>query len=92
MLFRAPPAAYETWDYAGTAAGGLAQLDEQHATWVAGVRDLGSEDLARPCGPAEGPWAEASMATLVLHVHRELIHHGAEICLLRDLHRAGRVS
>ena len=25
---------------------------------------------------------------LVLHVHREVIHHGAEILLLRDLYRA----
>jgi hypothetical protein len=24
----------------------------------------------------------------MLHQHRELIHHGAEICLLRDLYRA----
>jgi hypothetical protein len=28
------------------------------------------------------------MATLMLHVNREVMHHGAEICLLRDLHRA----
>ncbi len=85
--FGAPPAAYETWEYAGTAVGGLAQLDEQHATWVAGVRALDAADLARPCGPAEGPFAEVPMAALVLHIHRELIHHGAEICLLRDLYR-----
>lgn len=26
------------------------------------------------------------MAALVLHIHREVIHHGAEICLLRDLY------
>jgi hypothetical protein len=26
------------------------------------------------------------MATLVLHIHREVIHHGAEISLLRDLY------
>ena len=24
-----------------------------------------------------------------LHQHREVIHHGAEVCLLRDLYRAG---
>jgi nucleoside-diphosphate-sugar epimerase len=28
------------------------------------------------------------MATLLLHVHREVIHHGVEILLLRDLYRA----
>ncbi len=27
------------------------------------------------------------MEGIVLHVNRELIHHGAEICLLRDLYR-----
>jgi hypothetical protein len=26
------------------------------------------------------------MADLVLHIHRELIHHRSEICLLRDLY------
>ena len=26
------------------------------------------------------------MITLVLHIHREVIHHGAEIALLRDLY------
>jgi hypothetical protein len=32
------------------------------------------------------PYAGLSMAALVLHIHREVIHHGAEICLLRDLY------
>jgi hypothetical protein len=26
------------------------------------------------------------MAALILHIHREVIHHGAEISLLRDLY------
>jgi hypothetical protein len=26
------------------------------------------------------------MADLVLHIHRELIHHLSEVCLLRDLY------
>lgn len=42
--------------------------------------------LARPCGEAEGPYAEQPLAALVLHINRELIHHLAEVCLLRDLH------
>ena len=28
------------------------------------------------------------MAALVLHISREAIHHGSELCLLRDLYRA----
>jgi hypothetical protein len=51
------------------------------------VRALGEEGLAEPCGPSEGPWADAPKADLVLHIHREVIHHGAEIALLRDLYR-----
>ncbi len=69
----------------------LRQLDDAHDAWIKGVRGLGSDGLAQPCGPAEGPFAEYPMATLVLHIHREAIHHGAEIALLRDLYlRRGR--
>ncbi|MBC3191971.1 DinB family protein [Pseudonocardia sp. C8] len=84
-----PPVDYTSHAYAGTAAEALAQLDEQYARWTAGIAALGTEGLARPCGPAEGPYADEPLATLVLHVHREVIHHGAEIALLRDLYRAG---
>jgi hypothetical protein len=76
-----------THDYPGHAAGALAQLDQAYAAWTAGVAGLGTEGLARACSPAEGPWAAAPMATLVLHINREVIHHGAEIALLRDLYR-----
>jgi hypothetical protein len=53
------------------------------------VRGLGAAGLARPCGPAEGPWAAGPLAALVLHIKREAIHHLAEVALLRDLYRAG---
>jgi hypothetical protein len=79
---------YARWTYAATAEGALAQLDAAYAAWSAGVSRLGEEGLARPCGPTEGPFADAPLADLVLHINRELIHHGAEICLLRDLYRA----
>lgn len=84
--FDGPPADYFSWDYAPTAAGALAQLDDQVATWLAGVRSLGRAGLARPCGEAEGEYADWPFAALVLHIHRELIHHGAELALLRDLY------
>jgi hypothetical protein len=84
--FGGPPADYQTFAYAGTAAGALRQLDDGYALWINGVHGLGADGLARPCGPAEGPYAEDSMATLVLHINREVIHHGAEISLLRDLY------
>ncbi|MGH3611808.1 MAG: DinB family protein [Pseudonocardia sp.] len=87
--FGGAPVDYLTFDYAGTAAGALGQLDAAHDAWTTGVRGLDGAALAAPCGPAEGPWAEHPMATLVLHINREAIHHGAEISLLRDLYRAG---
>jgi hypothetical protein len=84
--FGGPAADYQTFPYAGTAAEALRQLDDAYAAWLAGVRGLGTEGLTRPCGPAEGPFAEYPMAALVLHINREAIHHGAEIALLRDLY------
>jgi len=84
--FGGPTADYQTWEYAGTAEAALAQLDHGYAAWTAGVRSLGEDGLARPCGEAEGPWAEHPMLDLVLHINREMIHHGAEIALLRDLY------
>jgi hypothetical protein len=77
---------YETVDMPLTAKGGLALLDHWHDAWVTGVRGLGAEGLARPCGPHEGPFADYPMAALVLHISREAIHHAAEISLLRDLY------
>lgn len=84
--FGGPACDYIGHDYAGTAAGALRQLDETHDAWIAGVTGLDAAALARPVGPAEGPFAERPMADLVLHIHREAIHHGAEIALLRDLY------
>jgi hypothetical protein len=86
--FGGPEAEYPTFEYAGTARQALAQLDEGYAAWIAGVRGLGAEGLTLPCGPAEGPFADDPMGALVLHINREVIHHGAEISLLRDLYRA----
>ncbi|MFF4185431.1 DinB family protein [Streptomyces sp. NPDC001691] len=74
----------QTFAYAGTADEALKQLDEMYGRWNAGVRELSDADLDDP--PTVGPerWP---MENRVLHVNRELIHHGAEISLLRDLYR-----
>ncbi|MDT5078353.1 MAG: hypothetical protein QOJ80_2990 [Mycobacterium sp.] len=84
--FGGPAADYESWPYATDADTALKQLDEAYRSWHEGVLGLGDGALAAPCGPAEGPYAKESMATLVLHINREVIHHGAEIALLRDLY------
>jgi hypothetical protein len=86
--FGGPAVEWEDFCYAGTAEEALGQLDEAYGRWMAGVRGLGADGLARPCGLAEGEeYAEVPLAALVLHIHREVIHHGAEISLLRDLYQ-----
>ncbi|MDH6244861.1 DinB family protein [Mycobacterium sp. OTB74] len=84
--FGGPPADYQSWPSATDADTALRQLDDAYADWIVGVRGLDAAALARPCGPAEGPYADLSMATLVLHINREVIHHGAEIACIRDLY------
>jgi hypothetical protein len=78
----------------------IAMTDSWWQRWRAAVGRLDDEALLRPIG--ETPWcAELSEGTAVmrlgpndpalnflLHQQRELIHHGAEISLLRDLYRA----
>jgi hypothetical protein len=85
--FGGPEISYDSYPYAGSAEDALKQLDDVYAGWIAGVRELAADGLARPCGPAEGPYSKAPLATLVLHINRESIHHCAEVLLLRDLYR-----
>jgi hypothetical protein len=47
---------------------------------------LGTRVASHFGGPVEGPYAKSSMAELVLHINREMLHHGAEVALLRDLY------
>ena len=84
--FGGPPADYQSWPYATDAVTALRQLDDAYEIWIAGVRGLDDDELDRPCGPAEGPYAEYPISTLILHINRETIHHGAEIACIRDLY------
>ena len=69
------------------AASALADLRTAGGAFRAQVVDLGEDGIWRPLGPAWGPYAAASWADLVVHAVDELAHHGAEVALLRDLHR-----
>jgi hypothetical protein len=85
--FGGPPVDYFTFNNPSTAAAALADLDAAYDRWVAGVGGLGDDGLERPVGESEGPFAAHPYSVLVLHIHREVIHHGSEILLLRDLYR-----
>lgn len=70
-----------------TAEGGLALLEAGYEAWRSGIAALDDDALLRPLGPKAGPFADDSMAALAMHLNRETMAHGAEICLLRDLYR-----
>ena len=76
-------------DLPGGADAAVAFLERSYRRWHDGIAALDEEGLGRPLGPRGGPYAEDPMAELVAHISREVMHHGAEICLLRDLYRAG---
>lgn len=48
----------------------------------------GSVDLAAAMGPVAGQLGSRTRRSFVLHIADELIHHGAEAALLRDLYAA----
>ncbi|HEY6593363.1 MAG TPA: DinB family protein [Asanoa sp.] len=72
----------------GSAAEGLAFLDRVYAWWTDGIAALSDDEMATPLGPRGAYFANDPMGALVVHINRETMHHGAEICLLRDLYRA----
>ncbi len=85
--FGGEPHDYQTYRYPETAADALASLDDLYRQWLDGVNSWSAADLAVPVGDREpAAYADQPRATLVLHINRELIHHGAEIALLRDLY------
>jgi hypothetical protein len=86
--FGGPPISYQTVEWPEGAAAALKRLDAAYEHWMSSIVRLDGAALAQPAGEAEGPFADEPMATLILHIHREVIHHGAEILLLRDLHGA----
>lgn len=88
--FDGPPTHIASFNYAGTAKEALRPLDDTHDMWVKGVRSLGNAGLARPQARRFRPSSPAPMARLALYTSLEVFHHGAEICLLRDLYLRNR--
>ena len=68
-----------------TAGDVVGALDEAMAVWQGIVDAVPEETLSDPIGPVGGPYADDSRRAFVLHILDELIHHGAEVALVRDL-------
>jgi len=73
-----------------TADAALAGLEDAHRWWEAVLAAVPEEQLGDRLGPVAGPYADSTKAGFVLHQLDEMIHHGAEVGLLRDLYAAGR--
>lgn len=71
---------------APSAAAVPAFLEACYRPWRDGIAAVGEPGWWRAIGSAFGPYAEESTADLALHVLDELVHHAAEISLLRDLY------
>jgi len=65
-----------------------AALARSWSVFRAGVAGWTEDDLLVPLGPAWGSFADHTHLHLVLHALREVVHHGSEIALLRDLYRS----
>ena len=73
-----------------TAAEAIAVLERAHERWRAVLEIADDELLAVPIGPIGGQYRDATRAGLIIHQLDEVIHHAAEIAVLRDLFRAQR--
>lgn len=85
--FGGAPFDHATFAYPSNAGDALSMLDQQYAVWKDGVAAL---DEAGLNSPARERFFEAPLAALILHINREVIHHAAEVALLRDLYIRAR--
>lgn len=72
----------------GTAAGAITFLDDAYHRWHDKIAALDRDAFDAPLGERGGPYHADPMGALVVHVNREVMHHGGEIGLMRDLYRA----
>jgi hypothetical protein len=71
-----------------TARGGIAYLQASWAAWQRLVASLTPAEMWAPIGTIGGPYGDRERLLLVVHVMDELIHHGAEVGVMRDLYVA----
>lgn len=79
---------YMQFPWPATAHDAIALVEEGLTKWRAGLAAMPAEDFDQPLGAEETYSAGQPFAVLAQWINCELIHHGAEVCLLRDLYRA----
>lgn len=71
----------------GSASAAVEALDHAHDVWRRRLSAVDPAVLDQPMGPIAGAYAENTVNSFVLHILDELIHHGAEVGVVRDLYR-----
>ncbi len=71
-----------------SAAEGIDALTRSWQHFADGVGGWTMAQMLTPLGKAWGPYATSTHLALAFHAQHELVHHGAEIALLRDLYAA----
>src|SRR5439155_5993642 len=61
-----------------SAAEGIAFLEHAYRRWHDGIAALDDAGLQAPLGPRGAQYAAEPMAGLILHINREVMHHGGE--------------
>lgn len=84
------------WDkqpFPANASDALQYLETWKERWIGAIREAGEDGLWRPLGQSEFDveimqlGATDPFIGVVMHINREVMHHGGEINLLRDLYR-----
>ena len=73
-----------------TASAAIERLERANAIWEQYLDAVDDDALWQRVGAVGGFYTDATRFGFVLHEIDELIHHGAEIALLRDLYRVRR--
>ncbi|MFC0554219.1 DinB family protein [Planotetraspora thailandica] len=73
-------------DFPGSARDASAFLDGAYRDWREGIARIDEQRWWSPIGPAFGPYAKDSTVDLAVHVFDEIVHHGGEVGVLRDLY------
>lgn len=67
-------------------------LSTMQEKWSAYRAEISGRDFWEELGPNWEHWAPSSVADMAMHASNEMVHHGAEVGLLRDLYLARESS
>jgi hypothetical protein len=82
-----PVGSFDPDEVPATADGAVEWLGQAYDRFRTHIAAVDSATLTDPMGPIAKMFASSSRAAFVLHELDELIHHGAEIGVLRDVYR-----